>query len=87
MSHNSQHDAQIKALDARLHQLGDRLASFNGHAQQISELIPVIHRPGWTTLAEVTLVTALVDSMIKHSEVIADLHASLLRGAQAVGKN
>jgi hypothetical protein len=86
MSHSTQHDAKIKALEGRLNQLSDKLASFNSHAQQISELVPVIHRPGWTTLAEVTLVNGLVEAMIKHTEVIADLHSTLIRGSQAVGK-
>ena len=86
MSQATQHDAKIKALEGRLNQLSDKLASLNSHAQQISELIPVIHRPGWATLAEVTLVSGLVESMIKHTEVIADQHSTLIRGAQAVGK-
>ncbi len=86
MSHNAQHDAQIKALEIRLNQLGDKLASFDSHSKQIAELIPVIHRPGWTTLAEATLVAGLVDAMIKHTDVITDLHATLIRGSQAVGQ-
>ena len=40
MSHSTQHDAKIKALEGRLNQLSDKLASFNSHAQQISELVP-----------------------------------------------
>src|SRR5471032_1222613 len=86
MSHSTQHDAKIKALEGSLNQLSDKLASFGGHSRQISELIPVIHRPGWTTLAEVTLVNGLVDALISHTEVITDLHSALIRGAQAVGK-
>jgi hypothetical protein len=86
MAHSTQHDAKIKALEGRLNQLSDKLASFNTHSQQVSELIPIIHRPGWTTLAEVTLVNGLVESMIKHTDLIADLHSALIRGSQAVGK-
>ena len=87
MAHNTQHDAKIKALEGRLNQLSDKLASFNSHSQQISELIPVIHRPGWTTLAEVTLVSGVVEAMIKHTEVVAELHSALMRGSQAIGKD
>jgi len=86
MAHSNSHDGKIKALEGHLKQLSDKLASFNGHSQQLSELIPVIHRPGWTTLAEVTLVNGLVEAMIKHTDVIAELHSTLIRGAQAVGK-
>jgi len=87
MAHNAQHDAQIKALEGRLNLLGDRLASLVGHSQQVGELIPIIHRPGWTTVAELTLVSGLVDSMIKHTELVGELHTTLMRGAQAVGKH
>ncbi len=87
MAHSTQHDAKIKTLETGLNQLSDRLASFGDHAKQISELIPIIHRPGWTTLAEVTLVSGMVEAMNKHLDVVTGLHAALLRGAQAVGKD
>jgi len=87
MSHaNPQHDAQIKALEGRLKALGDKLAGFSSHAQQISDLLPIIHRPGWTTPAEVLLVSGLVESLIAHSQILDATHAALIRGAQAVGK-
>jgi len=87
MSHTPQHDAQIKALEGRLKMLGDKLSSFDSHARQISDLIPIIHRPGWTTPAEVLLVSGLVESLIEHSKILDATHAALIRGAQAVGKN
>ena len=87
MSQSTKHDAKIKALEGRLSQLSDKLASLHAHSTQVSELIPVIHRPGWTTLAEVTLVSGMVEAMIKHTEVMAELHSSLMSGAQAVGKD
>lgn len=86
MAHSPQHDAKIKALETGLNQLSDKLSSFGGHSQQISELIPIIHRPGWTTIAEVMLVSGLVESMNKHIDVLNGLHNALIRGAQAVGK-
>ena len=85
MAHTNPHDAQIKALEGRLNMLGDKLASLVGHSQQVGELIPIIHRPGWTTVAELALVAGLEESMITHTELIGDLHATLMRGAQAVG--
>ena len=87
MAHSTQHDAKIKTLENSLSQLSDKLASFGGHSQQISELVPIIHRPGWTTLAEVTLVSGMVEAMNKHVDVLTGLHAALVRGAQAVGKD
>ena len=87
MAHANPHDTQIKALEGRLNMLGDKLASLIGPSQQVGELIPLIHRPGWTTVAELALVGGLVDSMIKHTELIGELHATLMRGAGAVGKH
>lgn len=88
MSHNNpQHDAQIKALEGRLKTLGDKLSGFNAHAQQINDLLPIIHRPGWTTPAEILLVSGLVESLLQHSQILDATHAALIRGASAVGKN
>ncbi len=88
MSHNNpHHDAQIMALEGRLKALGDKLSGFNAHAQQISDLIPIIHRPGWTTPAEVLLVSGLVESLLAHSQIMDATHAALIRGAQAVGRS
>jgi hypothetical protein len=86
MAHTPQHDAKIKALESGLKQLSDKLSSFDGHARQVDELLPVIHRPGWTTLAEVTMVSGMVESMNRHLDVLSGLHAALVQGAQAVGK-
>ena len=86
MAHGTQHDAKIKTLETGLNQLSDKLATFGSHSKQISELIPIIHRPGWTTIAEVMLVSGLVESMNKHIDVLNAQHTALIRGAQAVGK-
>jgi hypothetical protein len=83
---DAQHEAHIQALEGRLNLLGDKLASLVGPSQQIGELIPVIHRPGWTTVAELALVSGLVDAMIRHTELLGELHTTLMRGAQGVGK-
>ena len=74
-------------FNAWLKTLGDKLSGFNNHSQQISDLIPIIHRPGWTTPAEVLLVTGLVESLLQQSQILDATHAALIRGAQAVGKN
>ena len=84
MAHDAPHDAQIKALEARLDILGEKLASLVGPAQQVGELIPLVQRPGWTTVAELALVSGLVDAMIKQAELIGELHAMLMRGALVV---
>ncbi len=51
--------------------------------EQLDALLGVIHRPGWTTLREVAMSAALVDSMSAHAQALAKSHASLLRAAKA----
>ena len=78
------HKAQIVALEARLNQLADKLASL-GNRQTIADLIPIIHRPGWTTPAEMAFATGIVESMLKHADAFAELHGALMKGSHAVG--
>ena len=87
MAHSTTHDAKIKSLEGRLNHLSDKLATFGSHAQQVNGLIPIIHAPGWTTPAEVMLISGVVEAMIKHTELVAELHTALVRGAQAIGKD
>lgn len=49
------------------------------------ELLTIIHKPGWTTLAEVALVTNAVDHLIRHTETLTEARKGLIEGARAVG--
>jgi hypothetical protein len=49
-----------------------------------SELLQIIHRPGWTTPAEMLLVYGYLDAISAHAKLIANLNESLLAGARAV---
>ena len=50
-----------------------------------AELFTVIHRPGWTSVAELMLVTGLVDAMTLHAKTLSAMKQSLMAGARAVG--
>lgn len=78
----TQHDTQIKKLHKKITDLKKLLASL-GKGEQLDALLVIIHRPGWTTLREVAISEALVDSMAAHAQVLAKTHASLLKGAKA----
>jgi hypothetical protein len=48
------------------------------------EFISIIHRPGWTTPAEFTLVGGLLDAMIGNVRGLAQMKAVLLKGSDEV---
>ncbi len=49
------------------------------------ELWRIIHQPGWTTLAEATLVHVTVESIVAQTRQLCALRSGLLAGARLVG--
>jgi hypothetical protein len=78
----NQHDVQIKKLGQKITDLKELLGTL-GEGKDLDELLAIIHRPGWTTLREVAIATALVDSMTSHAQVLTKTHAALVKGAKA----
>ena len=62
-------------MENHVAELEKRLATFEQKKAQLAslhdQLIPIIHRPGWTTLAEVSLVGITMDSLEFHVDSIA----------------
>ena len=54
--------------------------SQQGNAQ--SELINIIHRPGWTTVQDVALVNASLDAIEQQVKAMEKLHQALVTGAR-----
>jgi len=50
-----------------------------------AELLRIIHRPGWTTPAELELVTGLVEIMDSHVKALTRMRELLIRGSREVG--
>ena len=50
-------------------------------------MVSVIHKPGWTTKAEVAFFSGIVDSMIAHAKALSSLKHVLLSGAAKVELN
>jgi hypothetical protein len=71
-------ETRIKDLAAQMAQLADD--------SDLKELIKIIHRPGWTSVAEFALVRGVVDAMIVHTKALAGLKRALLTGSRAVRK-
>ena len=53
--------------------------------QEFEELLGIIQKPGWTTVAEAALVTGMLESLNAQVEHMKALKKSLLAGARAVG--
>lgn len=70
-------ESQIKELRGSLARLADD--------RTLQELLFIIRQPGWTTPAEYTLVSGVVDSMLAHTEVLAGLTRVLVNGSRLVG--
>jgi len=50
-----------------------------------SDFLTIIHRPGWTTIAEWTLVEGGLQSMIGLATAVGELKRSVFAGARVVG--
>jgi hypothetical protein len=73
-------------LERRLRELHSgvqRLAA----EQPVDSLISIIHKPGWTTVAEFELFTGLVEAMIAHTNSLAAMRQALFSGASKVELN
>ena len=73
----------VTHLETQIKQLG-RCFSSLADDRDFQELITIIHRPGWTTVAEHLLVTGVVDSMLAQAKTLVGLKQALLNGSRAV---
>jgi hypothetical protein len=79
----AQHD--IGRLEERITEVRERLLKIV-EGEDILELNKIIHKPGWTTPAEYQLVTAIVETIGRHAEVIDQLQTELIKGSRLVGE-
>lgn len=70
-------------LEKQISALSDALANLNS-ADDLRKLILLIRKPGWTTPAEFTFASGLVDSMLAQTKVLNQMKETLLRGSDAV---
>ncbi len=78
------HD-HVETLNKKITALSDALAHL-GRGTDLKELILIIKNPGWTTPAEFTLVSAIVESMQMHVHALDKLQGDLLSGSKLVLK-
>lgn len=73
----------VKQLEANIKQVRADLAALADDSD-MSEVLDMIHRPGWTTPAESVLVSGVVESLRAHTQLIVDLRQTLIIGCRQV---
>ena len=73
----------IQRFEKKLGAVKQAVASLPGE-QYHTDLLNIIHRPGWTTIAEGMFFEAMLDSMLAHTQHIAQLHQQLKAASEAV---
>jgi hypothetical protein len=73
----------LTRLEGQIKELGGTLISL-ADDRDFQEFITIIHRPGWTTVAEYSFVTGVVDSMLAQAKTLVGLKQVLVNGSRAV---
>jgi hypothetical protein len=74
----------ITHLEAQINELHSSLARL-ATEEPLNELIEIIHRPGWTTLAEAAFFTGILEAMVAQMKTLSAMKQVLLSGAAKVG--
>jgi hypothetical protein len=70
----------LTRLEGQIKELGGTLISL-ADDRDFQEFITIIHRPGWTTVAEYSFVTGVVDSMLAQAKTLVGLKQVLVNGS------
>jgi hypothetical protein len=76
----------IDQMETKLNHVHKALQHLAGH-QPVTQLLDVIRKPGWTTVAEQALFAGLLDALVGHVNIITSLKQVLLSGASKVELN
>jgi hypothetical protein len=74
---------QVQRFERKLREVRHAVAKLPGDDYH-AELTKIIHRGGWTTLAEGIFFEALIESMLAHTRDLAQLHQRLKAAFEAV---
>jgi len=84
--HGSDISEHCKVLHSHITSVKDKLVQCgNNNNTVLKELFVIVHGPGWTTLAESMLTSAVLDSLHAQADEVNQISADLLHSAQAVG--
>ena len=76
--------ADIARLEKQVTALSDALAKLNS-PDDWKRLILILRRPGWTTPAELLLVSGVLEGMRAQAVALGALKTQFIKGAEAVG--
>jgi hypothetical protein len=79
-------EAKIKDVAGTLSKLAGAGEAHDGPSGGLLGLIPIIHQPGWTTVADGIFVNGILDSIASHARTLSGLQATLIAGSHAVGQ-
>jgi len=75
----------IRRFDNKVNEMRRAFAALPAQ-DSFDTLLQYIHRPGWTTPAESILFEGLVDSIVRQTQQLGQLHGQLMAGAAQVGQ-
>jgi len=73
-------------IETQIRELRGALKSL-ANGEDFEKFIVTICHPGWTTPAEFTLVSGIVDSMVQQAKTMLGLKQALFTGAKAIELN
>jgi hypothetical protein len=73
----------LNRLKDKIDRINERLSGFRSLKEDLSS---IIHKPGWTTVAEFALVEAHLVSLDKQIETTTSHYKELIQAAQRVGE-
>ena len=73
----------LSQLESKLKEFQDACSTLSDDSD-IVELLKIIHRPGWTTLAEVSFVNGAADSLVRQVRNVVAQRQALLSASRQV---
>jgi hypothetical protein len=77
----------VESAERKIKELRTLFEKFEEATASLDQLINIIHRPGWTTIVEATLVEAILDADAKYARTTLDLVNILVSAAAKVELN
>ena len=80
-------DDHVKQLEGKIRDLQDIFGDFGDAKRDLGQLLKIIHNKGWTTIAELALVDAVLNAEKRYAQATLQLNRALLSGASKVELN
>jgi hypothetical protein len=74
----------ITKLETKIKEL-EEVCSSVGDNSELVELLAIIRRPGWTSVAEGAFANSVVESLVSQARNVRSLRSALLADAKQVG--